>query len=124
MSFYCPHCDTENSAGPGWRGMVIPCPGCLRSIKLDYRNGQSIPPNGYGVTFQDFCRLVDDGDTSAIAHPVIAGLLECRVERYADRFVLRQTGSVLIPFEAAHLLIQSDPAKQYKLYDLTMVLWR
>jgi len=124
MSFFCPHCDTENGAGHTWTGMKIRCPACLREIILAYRNGQSIGPTGWEVTFADFCRLIDDNYNSQVTHPRIAQLLDCIIVPMEGRFVLRQQTGTLLPLEAAHFLIQSDPDKQRSLYDLAMDVWR
>lgn len=124
MSFYCPHCNTENSAGYLWQGMILPCPACLRPIELAYRLGQTIPTHGYEITFRDFCRLVQEDSTAAQVHPLIAEMLDCTVDHYAGHPVLKQRGGVLIPLEVAHLLIQSDPIKQRRLYNRAMDLWR
>lgn|GEM_PF-2176773 len=124
MSFFCPHCDIENAAGYAWRGMTIRCPACLREITLQYRNGQSIPVQGYELTFHDFCQLVEDSYNRSVTHPAIAKLLNCTVALFDGRFVLQQSDGALIPLEAAHFLLQSDPTKQRDLYNTAMSVWR
>jgi hypothetical protein len=124
MSFFCPHCDTENAAPHAWQGMRVQCPSCLHDITLAYRMGQSIAPTGYQVTFTDFCRLIDDKANISLAHPEIAKLLSCAVVSLRGRYVLRQANGALIPREVAHSLIQADPVKQQSLYNTAMTLWR
>ena len=124
MSFFCPRCNTENGAAHAWAGMKVQCPACLHDITLAYRRGQSIPPTGYQVTFQDFCRLIDEKVNIRETHPTIAGLLNCAIVPFKGRFVLQQADGALIPREVAHCLIQSDPIKQQSLYDTAMDVWR
>jgi hypothetical protein len=124
MSFFCPHCNTENAAGHAWEGMRVQCPACLRDITLAYRQGQRIAPTGYQVTFRDFCRLIDEPYNMAVTHPEIAKLLNCAVVPLHGRYVLKQSDGALVPREVAHSLIQSDPVKQRSLYGTAMDVWR
>jgi hypothetical protein len=123
MSFYCPHCNTENCAGSQWEGITIRCPHCERNIKLEYQNGQCILKTGYEVSFNQFYELIVDKYNGHSTHPVITKLLDCSIVTVNDRYVLQQKGGLLIPYEVAHCLIQSNPAKQRDLYNLAMGVW-
>lgn len=128
MSFFCPHCNTENGAGKIWLGMVIHCPACSRELTLssDIHMGASKSSEvseGYAVTFQDFCLLLADEEAMKKTKPVLEKLLDCSVERFSDRYVLKRKG-MLVPFEIAHLNLQLDADKQREFYNLTMWIWR
>jgi hypothetical protein len=120
MSFFCPYCDTENSAGYAWQGILIRCPFCLREITLEYREGQGGSNSGYEISFKRFYQLFVNKDWNIRTRPLLERLLDCTVVAIDGRFVLKQKGGALIPYEVAHFTIQCDPAKQWELYQLYM----
>lgn len=118
--FYCGSCQNKISAGYLWQGTTVRCPWCEAQVFLEYRQGQSIPLSGRSISYKDFLLLVRDDNAQAL----IAALLGCRVARVQGRCVLLDFNDAAIPFERAHVLIQSEPSKQADLYNLAMSLWR
>ena len=89
---------------------------------FEYRIGQVIPSSGYAISFTNFCQLLAVDGWSQAVHPALEKLLNCRIEKQDTQFVLKQDDGASIPLEAAHLAIQSDPAKRGEVYSAAMNL--
>jgi hypothetical protein len=77
---------------------------------------------GYSIKFEEFVALLTNKSWRRVAHPVIQQLLDCTVS--ADGLSIRTVRGASLSLEAAHAQIQSDPAKQSRLYGVAMSLWR
>jgi hypothetical protein len=80
--------------------------------------------SGYEVSFHDFARLVSE----AFSQPTIAPLLQewfgYEIVGQGHVAVVHAPGGEAVDLRALHALIQSDPEKQYTLYQHAMDLWR
>ncbi|MES2934936.1 MAG: hypothetical protein V4805_15765 [Pseudomonadota bacterium] len=124
MNFHCMQCNAKIAAAYDWRGMTVTCPACSQQLVLEYGIGQAISDSGYAISFTDFCNLLAVDGWWQAAHPVVARMLHCAIEKLHNKFVLKQDDGALIPLEIAHLSIQSDPVKQREMYGVAMNLWR
>jgi hypothetical protein len=79
---------------------------------------------GYRVTFGDFRHLI----ASPSAQPAIAALLQpwfgYDIVGQHETALVRSPQGQTVDLEALHHLIQSDPQKQFELYQAAMSLWR
>lgn len=92
-------------------------------ITLVYREGQGGRNSGYEITFKDFYQLIVNKDEIERTRPLLERLLDCTVVMVDGRIVLKEKAGALIPYEVAHFTIQANPAKQYELYQLAMMIW-
>lgn len=89
------------------------------------------PPNyrpdfgtGYGITFHEFRSLISD---PAYQPPIRALLHEWygyEIVGIEDEAIVRSPEGVSVDERALYETIQSDPQKQYDLYQSAMTLWR
>ena len=89
------------------------------------------PPNynphvgtGYQVTFSDFCRLVSDPYCQPSIAPLLRRWFSCEIEGERKAAVVRAPDGRRLDLAELHKIIQSDPQKQYDLYQEAMTLWR
>jgi hypothetical protein len=87
------------------------------------------PPNyhpergtGYQVTFDDFRRLISGPDSRQIMAPLLEAWFSYRIAGKAGT-VYSSTGEP-VDLRALHDEIQSDPRKQYDLYQSATDFWR
>jgi hypothetical protein len=76
------------------------------------------------MTFSDFKQLLTYGPYSEVVDPLVKELLGCAIERSEMGVRLVDEDGSLIPFEAAHLEIQSNDETQGHIYNIAMGLWR
>jgi hypothetical protein len=124
MRFLCDHCDGRIETDHYWTGLTLACPHCGESTELRYRNGQSIPWTGIDITFTNFKQFMTNSIYAEAVDPLVSELLGCTVERTEAGARLTAADGSLIPWEAAHIAIQSDRVKQGRIYNTAMNMWR
>jgi hypothetical protein len=89
------------------------------------------PPNynphigtGYQVTFGDFCRLVSDPYCQPSIGLLLRSWFGCEIEGEKKSALVRSADGKILNLADLHKSIQSDPQKQYYLYQEAMTLWR
>ena len=89
------------------------------------------PPNyrpdvgtGYAVTLSDFRRLLADRAYQPEVKPLLKAWFGYAIEGEGLHTRIRSAEGAIVDAEALHHTIQTDPQKQYELYQTAMTLWR
>ena len=80
--------------------------------------------SGYKVTFDDFRNLVAYPPYRPSISALLRKLVRLRNRRDGSNAVVRSPAGDVIDLSALPAAIQSDPQKQYYLYQSAMTLWR
>jgi hypothetical protein len=80
--------------------------------------------SGYEVTFHDFCRLISEASSQPSIAPLMREWFSYEIIGQGHAAVVRASTGEAVDLQALHALIQSDPQKQYTLYQQAMDLWR
>jgi hypothetical protein len=105
-------------------GAAVECPVCLHPVVPYVPTGTTFPLTGYAITFRDFCQLFTDPGYRPHVIPPLREWFGYEAPLTPAGFsIVARDGSSVSPF-AVHQDIQSDPQRQYALYQTAMSLWR
>ena len=80
--------------------------------------------SGYQLSFEDFRQLVSYATYQASVAALLRNWFGYEIVGEGDSTVVRTPSDDVVDLRALHDLIQSDPEKQYRIYQCAMTLWR
>jgi hypothetical protein len=105
-------------------GLSITCSKCGEVTVPRIPLGTTYPNTGYQITYSDFIQLLTYPAYRAGIVPLIEEWFDCQVLESDDDPLLRTRAGQALPCAEVHEQIQTDPQKQFTLYQRAMSLWK
>jgi predicted RNA-binding Zn-ribbon protein involved in translation (DUF1610 family) len=117
----CPSCAAVLATPPIFSGAEIRCPRCGEHVVPRPVLGATIAQGGCEQSFGDFASLIEDNTTDVA--PLLDAWFGCVLVREGRGVTITDMDGRYVYPPFLHALIQADPEKQGRIYNLAMNLW-